>query len=82
MVIGIYVIFIQYIDYTYKYIYRLNMYKKPLILMQYTVLRSILSTYIEPEDVYKGLWILSCSEYVIIMSILPIVIKLVYTAVD
>ena len=48
----------------------------------YTVLRSILSTYIEPEDVYKGLWILSCSEYVTIMSILPIVIKLVYTAVD
>ena len=55
------------------YVYKFNM---------YTVLRSILSTYIEPEDVYKGLWILSCSEYVIIMSILPIVIKLVYTAVD
>ena len=81
-VIGIYVIFIQYIDYTCKYIYRLNMYKKPLLLMQYTALRSILSTYIDPEDVYKGSLILFCSEYVIIMSILPIVIKLVYTAVD
>ena len=66
-VIGIYVIFIQYIDYTYKYIYRLNMYKKPLILIQYTPLRSILSTYIDPENVYKGLLILFCSEYVIVM---------------
>ena len=59
----------QYIDYTYKYIYRLN--KKPLILMQYTALRSILSTYIDPEDVYRGSLILFCSEYVVIMSIFP-----------
>ena len=47
-------IFIQYIDYTYKYVYKLHMYKKPLILMQYTVLRSILFSYVEPEDVYQG----------------------------
>ena len=53
-VIGIYVIFIQYIDYTYKYVYKFHMYKKPLILMQYTVLRSILFSYVEPEDVYQG----------------------------
>ena len=53
-VIGIYVIFIQYIDYTYKYVYKLHMYKKPLIIMQYTVLRSILFSYVEPEDVYQG----------------------------
>ena len=29
--------------------------------MQYTVLRSILFSYVEPEDVYQGSWIVSCA---------------------